>query len=128
MRITGANAMFGNLLSRRIIQLVFPRPLEALLNTNILPQSLNCVANLWWQDVAFDLGGLHEDGLDVVLHSLILEREFEGLHSLENDAHGLNGVAENDFLERLSLVARIAALVDKLHLLQNGGFSGFTST
>lgn len=88
-----------NILSGRVVQLVLSGSLEALLHTTVLPQGLDGAANLGRKDVALDLGGLHEDGLDVVLHPLILERELQGLHGLKNDAHGLDSVAENDLLE-----------------------------
>lgn len=94
----------------------------------VLPQSLDGAANFRGQDIAFDLSGLDEDGLDVVLHALVLKGQLKGLHGLENDAHGLNSVAENDFLERLAFIARVATLVDQLHLLENGRLSRFTST
>jgi hypothetical protein len=41
---------------------------------------------------------LHEDGLDVVLGALVVERELERLHDLKDDTHGLY-VAEDDFFE-----------------------------
>lgn len=108
--------------------MVFARSLEALLHAGVFPEYRDGVANLWGQAVAFDLRGLHEDGLHVVLCALVVERELERLHSLEDDAHRLDGVAEDDLLERFPLVARVATLVDELHLLENGRFPGFTST
>jgi hypothetical protein len=117
-----------DLLSGRVVELVFTRTLETVLNTTVLPESLDCVADLRGKHIAFNLSGLHEDSLYVIFHSLILKRKLEGLHGLENDAHGLNGVAEDDLLERFPLVARVATLVNELHLLQDGRLSGFTST
>lgn len=118
----------SDLLSGRIVELVLSRALEALLDTTVFPQSLDGVSDLGRKDIALDLGGLHEDGLDVVLHPLVLQRQLQGLHGLQDDAHGLDRVAEDDFLERLSFVAGVATLVDELHLLEDGRLSGFTST
>jgi hypothetical protein len=117
-----------NSLFRRIVQLVLARSLEALLHASILPEHRNGIPDLWRQAVAFNLCGLHEDGLNVVLGALVIERQLQGLHSLEDDAHRLHRVAEDDLLEGFPLVARVAALVDELHLLENGRLAGFTST
>lgn len=117
-----------DILSRRVVELVFPGPLEAGLDTAIPPESLNGIANLRREDVALDLCRLHEDGLDVVLHPRVRQWELERLHGFENDAHRLDCVAEDDLLEGFPLVARVAALVDELHLLQDGRLPGFTST
>lgn len=97
--------MAGGLLSGRIVELVLARALEAVLHSTVLPQSLNGATNLRREDFAFDLSGLHEDGLDVVLHALVLERELERLHGLQDDAHGLDSVAEDDFLEGFALIS-----------------------
>ncbi len=94
-----------SLLFRGVVQLVLSRALEALLDTDILPESIDGVAHLRRQAVALDLCWLHEDGLDVVLGALIVERKLERLHGLEDDAHRLDGVAEDDLLERLALIA-----------------------
>lgn len=112
----------------RVVQLVLPRALEALLHTSILPEHGDGVANLRGQAVAFNLCGLHEDSLDVVLGALVVERKLERLHGLEDDTHGLDCVAEDDLLKRLPLVARVAALVDELHLLEDGRLARFTGT
>ena len=117
-----------DLLFRRVVQLVLARALEALLHTRILPEYGDGIANLRGKAVAFDLRRLHEDCLNVVLGALVVERKLKGLHSLENDTHRLNGVAEDDLLEGLTLVTRVAALVDELHLLEDSGLSRFTST
>jgi hypothetical protein len=117
-----------NLLSCGIVQLVLPGALEAVLDTNILPKRLDGVANLRRQVVTLDLLWLHEDSLDVVFGALVVEWQLERLHRLQDDAHRLDCVAEDDLLERLALVARVAALVDELHLLEDGGLSGFTGT
>src|SRR5688572_28367050 len=116
-----------DILSRRVVELVFPGPLEAGLDTAVPPQSLDGVANLRREDVTLDLCRLHEDGLDVVLHPRVRQWQLERLHGLENDAHRLYCVAEDDLLERFPLVARVTALVDELHLLQDGRLLGFTS-
>lgn len=116
------------LLSRRVVELVFSGSLEALLHTAILPKGLNRTANLGRQNFAFNLGGLHEDGLDVVLHALVFQRELQRLHGLEDNTHRLNSIAEDDLFERFAFIARVASLMDKLHLFKNGGLAGFTST
>lgn len=121
--IVGRDSLLG-----RVVQLVLARTLEALLHADILPQNRDCVTNLRRQAVALDLCGLHEDGLDVVLGALVVERQLQRLHCLEDDAHRLDGVAEDDLLERLALIARVAALVDELHLLEDCRLAGFTST
>lgn len=118
----------GRSLFGRVVELVLARALEALLHAGILPQDRDGVANLRGQAVALDLRRLHEDGLDVVLGALVVERQLQRLHGLEDDAHRLDRVAEDDLLERLALVARVAALVDELHLLENCRLAGFTST
>jgi hypothetical protein len=64
----------------------------------------------------------------VVLGALVVERQLQRLHGLEDDAHRLDGVAEDDLLEGLALIARVAALMDQLHLLENRRLAGFTST
>lgn len=98
-----------------VVQLVLARPAEALLNTLVLPEGTNGVANLRGEAVTFDLCWLHEDGLNVVLVAGVGERELQRLHGLEDDTHGLNSVAEDDFLERFTLVPRVTTLVDQLH-------------
>jgi hypothetical protein len=115
-------------LFRGVVQLVLARALEALLHAGVLPEHRDGVANLRGQAVALDLCGLHEDGLDVVLGALVIERQLERLHGLEDDAHRLHGVAEDDLLERLTLVARVTALVDELHLLEDGRLAGLSGT
>jgi hypothetical protein len=107
--------------------LVFSRALEARLDTGISPEDRDGVANLRGQAVAFDLCGLHEDGLDVVFGFLVVERELQRLHGLEDDAHRLDSVAEDNLLERLLFVAGVTTFVDELHLFENGRLSGFTS-
>lgn len=116
-------ALFG-----RVVELVLARALEALLHAGILPQDGDGVANLRGQAVALDLRRLHEDGLDVVLGALVVERQLQRLHGFEDDAHRLDRVAEDDLLKRLPLVARVAALVDELHLLEDCRLAGFTGT
>lgn len=96
----GAFSLFS-----RVVELVLARALEALLHTSILPQNGDGVSNLRRQAVALNLCRLHEDGLDVVFGALVVERQLERLHGLEDDAHRLDGVAEDDLLERLALVA-----------------------
>lgn len=91
---SGRYSLFG-----RVVQLVFARALEALLNTSVAPKLANGVSNLGGNAVTLDLSGLHEDGLHVVLVACILQRQLEGLHGLENDPHRLDGVAVDDFLE-----------------------------
>ena len=117
-----------DLLFRGIVQLVLSRTLKALLNARVIPQRGYGGANLWWQAVTFYLRWLDKDGLHVVFAATIIEREFERLHGLKNDTHRLDGVAEYDFLERFTLIARVASLVDKLHLFEDGGLSGFAGT
>jgi hypothetical protein len=70
-----------------VVQLILSRSLKALLHTTILPQGLDGAANLRGENVALNLSGLHEDGLDVVLHALVFERKLERLHGLEDNAH-----------------------------------------
>jgi len=94
--------------------------LEAGLDTRVLPEDRDGVTDLWGKVVTLNLCGLHEDGLDVVLGSLIVEGKLQRLHCFEDDAHRLDSVAEDDFLERLSLVTRVAALMDELHLFEDG--------
>ena len=106
-------------LFRRVVQLVFPRPLEALLHTAVAPQSSNRISDLRRKVVTFDLSGLHEDGLNVVLVTGILERQFQRFHRFQNDSHRLNRVTVDNFLERLSFVTRVSSLMDQFHLLQN---------
>lgn len=64
----------------------------------------------------------------MVLGTLVSQGQLERLHGLEDDAHGLDGVAEDDLLEGLALVPGVAALVDELHLLQDGRLAGLTSS
>lgn len=106
-----------------VVQLVLPRTLETALNTGVLPQRLDGIANLRGKIVAFDLLWLHEDGLNVILGSLIVEGQLQRLHGFEDDAHRLDGVAEDDLFEGFPLIARIPALVDQLHLLEDGRLS-----
>lgn len=63
----------------------------------------------------------------MVFHPGIRQRQLQRLHSLKDDAHRLDRVAEDDLLERFSLVARVTAFVDELHLLKDRRLSGFTS-
>lgn len=93
-RRRGDNLLFG-----RVVELVLSGALETLLDTSILPQNADGIADLGWEVVAFNLGGLHENGLNVILGSLIVKGKFQGLHSLEDDTHRLHCVAEDDFLE-----------------------------
>jgi hypothetical protein len=116
------------LLSGGVVQLVLSRALETILDTGILPELRNGIADLGREVIALDLLGLHEDGLDVVLGALIIEGELKRLHGLKDDTHGLDSVAEDDLLEGLSLVTRIATLVNELHLLQDGRLSGLTGS
>ena len=120
---TQGYALFG-----RVVELVLARALEALLHAGILPQDRDGIANLRGQAVALDLCRLHEDGLDVVLGALVVERQLQRLHGFEDDAHRLDRVAEDDLLERLALVARVATLVDELHLLEDCRLARFTGT
>ena len=119
----GPNSLFG-----RIVQLVFARALETLLHTGVAPQGADRIANLWGQALTLDLRRLHEDGLDVIFVPGVLEGQFQRFHGLQDHAHRLNGVAVDDFLERLALVARISALVDELHLLQDRGLARLSRT
>jgi len=64
----------------------------------------------------------------VVLCTLIIQRKLKRLHCLEDDTHRLDSVAKDDLLERLSLIARVAALMDELHLLQDRRLPRLTST
>jgi hypothetical protein len=64
----------------------------------------------------------------VVLGALVVEWQLERLHGLKDDAHRLDGVAEDDLLERLALIARVPALVDELHLLEDGRLSGLSGS
>ncbi|KAI6757209.1 hypothetical protein HG531_003034 [Fusarium graminearum] len=70
-----------------VLEAVNPLLSLGSLATNVEHSSLNGTANLRREDIAFNLGWLHEDGLDVVLHALVLKRKLERLHSLENNAH-----------------------------------------
>lgn len=65
----------ANLLSCRVVQLILAGSLETVLNTGILPQGLDGVANFWWEVVALNLLWLHEDGLNVVFGSLVVKWE-----------------------------------------------------
>jgi hypothetical protein len=112
----------------RVVELILARPLEALLYASILPKYGDGVSNLRGQAVALNLRRLHENSLDVVLGALVVERELKRLHGLEDDAHRLDRVAEDDLLERLPLVARVAALVDELHLLEYGRLARLSGT
>jgi hypothetical protein len=98
------------------------------LHTSILPQHRDGVSNLRGEAIPLDLCGLHENGLDVVFGALVVKRQLERLHGLEDDAHRLHRVGEDDLLERLPLVARVAALVDELHLLENRRLSGLSGS
>lgn len=101
---------------------------EALLDTDVPPQSRNGIANLGGKVVSFDLGWLHENGLYMVLGPLVVKRQLKLLHGLEDDPHRLHGITEDDFLEGLTLVARISTLVDQLHLLQDRRLARFSSS
>ena len=46
----------------------------------------------------------------------------------EHRPHGLDGVGEDDFFVGLSLRVGVAAVVNELHLLENGGFSRLSGT
>ena len=85
-----------------------------------MPQSVDGGAHFGHQTVPLDLDGLHKDGLHVVFIASVLQWQLERLHGLEDDAHGLHRVAVDDFLEGLALVARVATLVDELHLFEDG--------
>lgn len=98
------------------------------MHAGILPKGTNSVANLRGKAVTLDLCRLHEDGLDVILATLVVQWQLQRFHGLEDDAHRLDGVGEDDFLEGLTLIPRVATLVDKLHLLENRRLAGFTST
>lgn len=98
------------------------------MDTSILPQSFDGGTDFWRETITFDLGWLHEDSMDVILGALIVKRKLKALHSLEYNAHRLDGVAVDNFLERFTLVARIRSLVDEFHLLQNGRFTRLAST
>ena len=87
------------LLFRRVVELVLSRSLETLLHAGIFPEHADCSADLRRKAIAFDLRWLHEDGLNVILCSLIVQGELQRLHGFEDDAHGLDCVAEDDFLE-----------------------------
>ena len=64
----------GGLLFCRIIELVLSRSAEAVQDAAISPQFFDSCTNLRGQAFAFDLRGLHEDGLNVILCPLIVER------------------------------------------------------
>ena len=121
-------AFVANLLSCGVVQLILAGSLETVLNTGILPQGLNGISNFWWEVVALDLLWLHKNGLNVILGPLVVKWELQRLHGLEDNAHRLDCVGENDLFEGLSFIARVATLVDKLHLLENGRLSRLSST
>ena len=98
------------------------------MNASIFPQGLDSRTNLRRERVTLDLSWLHEDGVYVVFSPLVIERKFQTLHGLEDDTHGLDGVAEDDFFKRLAFIARVGSLVDKFHLFQDGRFSRLSST
>lgn len=116
-----------NLLFGRVVELVFTRPLEALLHAGVFPKHRYGISHLRRKAVALDLRRLHEDCLHMVLGALVVQRELERLHGLEDHTHRLHRVAEDNLLEGLSFIARVTALVDELHLLEDGRFSRFTS-
>lgn len=58
----------------------------------------------------------------------LTERQFQALHSLQYHAHTLHRVAEDDLTEGFSLIARVAAFVYELHLLENCGFARLSGT
>lgn len=117
-----------NILFGRIVELIFAGATETLLYPGIAPKSLDGTTDFRGKAVTLDLRRLHKNGLDVVFGAGILERKFKRLHGLQNDTHRLNGIAVDDFLERFPFIARVATLVDELHLLQDGGLSRFTGT
>lgn len=118
----------GYLLLSRIVQLILAGSLETLLHTDISPQSRNSITDLGGKIVSFDLSWLHEDSLDVVLGSLVVKWKLKLFHGLENNAHRLNGIAEDNLLEGFPLIARVASLVDQLHLLQDRRLSRLSSS
>jgi len=62
------------------------------------------------------------------LMSSVLQDNLQLLQGLNDDPHGLNGVAEDDLLERLTVLLGVPSVVNQLHLLQNGALAGLTST
>lgn len=95
----------GYLLLSRIVQLILAGSLEAFLHADISPKGRNSIADLRGKIVSFDLSWLHEDSLNVVLGSLVVEGKLKLFHGLENNAHRLNGITENNLLEGFPLIA-----------------------
>jgi len=64
------------------------------------------------------------------LHSGIIELNggVNGLHSPDQDLHGLDGVAPDNLPVGFPLLLRIPSLVENLHLLEDGALARLTST
>jgi hypothetical protein len=43
------------------------------LHTTIFPESLDGTSHLGWKDFTLNLSRLHENGLNVIFHSLVLQ-------------------------------------------------------
>ena len=111
-----------------VVQLIFPWPRKALLYSGIFPQNSDRIPDLWRKAVAFNLGRLHEDCLNMILCALIIQGQFKWFHCLKYDAHWLDCIAEDDFFEWFPFVTRITSLMYQLHLLQDCRFSRLSST
>ena len=101
---------------------------KAISNTLISPQSFNSLAHIGRKTISFYLGRLHKDGLNMIFDRCVFDGYLQGFHSLENYPHGLHGIAEYDFFEGFTFVARITAFMNEFHLFEDGRFSRFTST
>lgn len=60
----------------------------------------------------FELGWGIENDLSMDSVVWVFERDAEELHGFQGDAHGLDGVAVDDFFETLAFFRRVSAVVD----------------
>ena len=113
----------------RVIQLVFIRSGETFLDSTVHPQSLHSSQQLLGERFSVLHPGDHvHNHLGVPLSLVVAEGDVEVRHGPEYGHQGLDGVAVDDRAVLLEVLAGEAALVDDLHLLHNGTFTGLSSS